>query len=233
MGRSRRQPERRVADDELAAEHEQVGRADLLVGQVLGAFLAQKPNACRCSRSPPAGRPRGSCRSRRRSCRSGAAGCRAPTSGRGAARARPSKPSASHAGWAARARSASSRTSSADRIGTSPTTAPVAGFSTVMVAVASSPPTRGSTAAISPRTRPSRSSPARSGGRPVRQQALEGVDDLHPGGHLASTVCLPSSHGAASVVTMKNWEPLVFSPRLAIASAPRTTLCWLNSSSKS
>ena len=34
------------------------------------------------------------------------------------------------------------------------------------------------------------------------------------------TVCLPSSHGAASVVTMKNWLPFVFGPRLAIASAP-------------
>jgi len=46
------------------------------------------------------------------------------------------------------------------------------------------------------------------------------------------TVCLPSSHGAASMVTMKNCEPLVLGPALAIASAPRTTLCWLNSSSK-
>ena len=47
------------------------------------------------------------------------------------------------------------------------------------------------------------------------------------------TVCLPSSHGAASVVTMKNCEPFVFGPALAIASAPRTTLCWLISSSNS
>ena len=46
------------------------------------------------------------------------------------------------------------------------------------------------------------------------------------------TVCLPSSQGAASVVTMKNWEPFVFGPALAIASAPRTTLWSLNSSSK-
>src|SRR3954452_4777809 len=45
------------------------------------------------------------------------------------------------------------------------------------------------------------------------------------------TVCLPSSHGAASVVTMKNWEPLVFGPALAIASAPRTILWSLISSS--
>ena len=28
------------------------------------------------------------------------------------------------------------------------------------------------------------------------------------------TVCLPSSHGAASVVTMKNWLPFVFGPRV-------------------
>ena len=48
---------------------------------------------------------------------------------------------------------------------------------------------------------------------------------------LPKTVCLPSSHGAASVVTMKNWLPLVFGPALAIASAPRTTLWSLNSSS--
>ena len=38
------------------------------------------------------------------------------------------------------------------------------------------------------------------------------------------TVCLPSSQGAASVVTMKNCEPLVFGPAFAIASAPRTIL---------
>ena len=45
------------------------------------------------------------------------------------------------------------------------------------------------------------------------------------------TVCLPSSHGASSVVTMKNCEPLVFGPALAMASAPRTTLWSLISSS--
>ena len=45
------------------------------------------------------------------------------------------------------------------------------------------------------------------------------------------TVCLPSSHGAASVVTMKNWLPFVFGPALAIARAPRSTLWSLNSSS--
>ena len=37
-------------------------------------------------------------------------------------------------------------------------------------------------------------------------------------------VCLPSSHGVASSVTMKNCEPLVFGPALAIASEPRTSL---------
>ena len=45
-----------------------------------------------------------------------------------------------------------------------------------------------------------------------------------------NTVCLPSSHGAAAVVTMKNCEPLVSGPALAIASAPRTTLWSLISS---
>src|SRR4029079_16065036 len=46
------------------------------------------------------------------------------------------------------------------------------------------------------------------------------------------TVCLPSSHGHASAVTMKNWLPFVFGPAFAIASAPRTTGWSLNSSSK-
>ena len=46
-----------------------------------------------------------------------------------------------------------------------------------------------------------------------------------------NTVCLPSSHGAASTVTMKNCEPFVLGPALAMASAPRTTLWSLNSSS--
>ena len=46
-----------------------------------------------------------------------------------------------------------------------------------------------------------------------------------------NTVCLPSSQGAASVVTMKNCEPFVFGPEFAIASAPRTILCSLISSS--
>ena len=45
------------------------------------------------------------------------------------------------------------------------------------------------------------------------------------------TVCLPSSHGVASAVTMKNCEPFVFGPAFAIASAPRVTLWSLNSSS--
>jgi hypothetical protein len=45
------------------------------------------------------------------------------------------------------------------------------------------------------------------------------------------TVCLPSSQGADSTVTMKNWLPFVFGPAFAIASAPRSTGCSLNSSS--
>ena len=53
-----------------------------------------------------------------------------------------------------------------------------------------------------------------------------------PSTTLPKTVCLPSSQGAASVVTMKNCEPFVFGPALAIASAPRTILWSLNSSSK-
>ena len=48
-----------------------------------------------------------------------------------------------------------------------------------------------------------------------------------------NTVCLPSSQGAASVVTMKNWLPFVSGPRFAIASAPRSILCSLISSSNS
>ena len=46
-----------------------------------------------------------------------------------------------------------------------------------------------------------------------------------------NTVCFPSSHGASAVVTMKNCDPLVSGPALAIANAPRTTLCSLISSS--
>ena len=46
-----------------------------------------------------------------------------------------------------------------------------------------------------------------------------------------NTVCLPSSHGAASAVTTKNCEPFVSGPALAIASAPRSTLWRLISSS--
>jgi len=34
------------------------------------------------------------------------------------------------------------------------------------------------------------------------------------------TVCFPSSHGAASVVTMKNCEPFVFGPAFAIDNVP-------------
>src|SRR5438309_1699335 len=47
-----------------------------------------------------------------------------------------------------------------------------------------------------------------------------------------NTVCLPSSHGHACAVTRKNCEPLVLGPAFAIASAPRTTLWALISSSK-
>ncbi len=47
-----------------------------------------------------------------------------------------------------------------------------------------------------------------------------------------NTVCLPSSHGASFTVTMKNCDPLVLGPAFAIASAPRTTLWSLISSSK-
>ena len=45
-----------------------------------------------------------------------------------------------------------------------------------------------------------------------------------------NTVCLPSSHGHARAVTMKNCDPLVSGPAFAIASAPCTTLCELISS---
>ncbi len=45
------------------------------------------------------------------------------------------------------------------------------------------------------------------------------------------TVCLPSSHGHASAVTMKNCDPFVFGPELAMARYPRATGCRLNSSS--
>ena len=47
------------------------------------------------------------------------------------------------------------------------------------------------------------------------------------------TVCLPSSQGAASAVTMKNWLPFVFGPRFAIARAPWTTGWSFGSSSNS
>ena len=70
--------------------------------------------------------------------------------------------------------------------------------------------------------------------RPVarpRGSPLDRVDPSIPSATRPKTVCLPSSQGAASVVTMKNWEPLVSGPAFAIASAPRTTLCSLISSS--
>src|SRR3954470_10799294 len=63
-------------------------------------------------------------------------------------------------------------------------------------------------------------------GSPEILSAISSPDVTRP-----KTVCLPSSHGHASAVTMKNWLPFVFGPAFAIASAPRSTLCWLNSSS--
>ena len=48
---------------------------------------------------------------------------------------------------------------------------------------------------------------------------------------LPKTTCFPSSHEVFFVVGMKNCEPFVFGPAFAIASAPRTILCSLNSSS--
>src|SRR5215207_9166886 len=66
-------------------------------------------------------------------------------------RSRPSWPSASHAGWAARARATISRTSSADRLGTDAMISPVAGFSTGMsLPLASAWSTRSSMVAIGP-----------------------------------------------------------------------------------
>jgi hypothetical protein len=47
---------------------------------------------------------------------------------------------------------------------------------------------------------------------PRPDHADDAVDDVHPVGDRPKTVCLPSSHGAASVVTMKNCEPFVFGP---------------------
>ena len=68
----------------------------------------------------------------------------------------------------------------------------------------------------------------------ARVEALDRVHRLHARvPRWPKTVCLPSSHGAASVVTMKNWLPFVSGPRLAMASAPRTILCSLISSSNS
>ena len=69
------------------------------------------------------------------------------------------------------------------------------------------------------RSRPSVSSPSRASTTSMPEVTLP------------KTVCLPSSHGAASVVTMKNCEPFVLGPAFAIASAPRTTLWSLISSS--
>ena len=80
------------------------------------------------------------------------------------------------------------------------------------------------------RSRRSRS--ARPGGRGRRSSSSPILSTTScPPRTSPNTVCLPSSHGAASVVTMKNCEPFVFGPALAIASAPRTTLWSLISSS--
>jgi hypothetical protein len=46
------------------------------------------------------------------------------------------------------------------------------------------------------------------------------------------TVCLPSSHGAASVVTRKNCEPFVFGPGVGHRERAADDLVALNSSSK-
>src|SRR5229473_4648223 len=64
------------------------------------------------------------------------------------------------------------------------------------------------------------------------RRPLDRVDRVHALGHPAEHRVLPSSHGAASVVTMKNCEPFVLGPALAIARAPRSILWSLNSSSK-
>jgi hypothetical protein len=62
------------------------------------------------------------------------------------------------------------------------------------------------------------------GGRRRRSGRLELVDHVHPLGHLAEHGVLAVQPGQASAVTMKNCEPLVSGPALAIASAPRTIL---------
>ena len=59
-------------------------------------------------------------------------------------RPRPSKPSASHAGWAARPRTAIARTASAPRSGTWAMTSPVAGFSTGIPSAPDGPAVLGS-----------------------------------------------------------------------------------------
>ena len=47
------------------------------------------------------------------------------------------------------------------------------------------------------------------------------VDDVLAGCDTSEDVCLPSSQGVASAVTMKNCEPFVLGPAFAIARAPR------------
>ena len=70
--------------------------------------------------------------------------------------------------------------------------------------------------------------------RPVagaRRRLLDRVDRVHAGGHLPEHGVLAVQPLACSMVTMKNCEPLVLGPALAIASAPRTILWSLISSS--
>ena len=66
---------------------------------------------------------------------------------------------------------------------------------------------------------------------PVGGLALDLVDDVHALGDLTEDGVLAVEPRRCAVVTMKNCEPLVFGPALAMASAPRTILCSLNSSS--
>src|SRR4051812_37393179 len=145
-------------------------------------------------------------------------------------RARPAKPIASQAGWAARACATIAATSSASRLGTEPTTSPVAGFSTVISAVCSSVAIVVSSlgAGRGPSNLPELD--ALDDGRLDRAvagaggQGLDGVDGLHAGGHAPEGGVLAVQPGVASLVTRKNCEPLVFGPALAMASVPRTIL---------
>src|SRR5829696_2837685 len=100
--------------------------------------------------------------------------------------ARPSKPSASHAGWAARARATIARTSSALATGTVATTSPVAGFATGMPSATEVD----GCSTVAMRMRLLEREPLddrrllRAVAR-VGRERLEGVDDVHARGHLA------------------------------------------------